>query len=134
MTRLRSMIAVVAALCACGAVAVTPAGAAQTRPVADCNAHGHLTRKYSDAQLRTALSTMSADVKEYTNCYDVIQRALLAQLGTPTGSGTGGGSSGGSFLPTPVIIVLVLLVLAAVAFAAVAIRRRGKGPDDGPDA
>lgn len=135
MSRVRSVLAVVAVLSACcGALSPAVSVAAQTRPVADCNSHGHLTQTYSDAQLRTALSTMSADVKEYTDCYDVIQRALLAQLGNPTGASNGGNGSGGSFLPIPVIIVLVLLILAAVAFAVAAIRRRGGGPGDGPDA
>jgi hypothetical protein len=133
MPRARSTIAILAVLTACaGALSAAPALAAQTRPVADCNAHGRLTQKYSNAQLRNALNTMSADVKEYTNCYDVIQRALLAQLGTPSGGSTGAATSGGSFLPTPVIIVLVLLILAALAFAAAAIRRRGSSPGDGP--
>ena len=74
-------------------------------------------------ELRGALTTMPADVKEYTNCYDVIQRTLLAQVGGH-GGGSGGSGSGGSFLPTPLLVVLILLGLGAVSFGAVAIRRR----------
>ncbi len=104
-----------------------PALGAPSGAITDCNAHGRLTAQYTDAQLRTALSTMPADVKEYTDCYDVIQQQLLSQLGS---SHDGGGSiapSSGSFLPTPVIVVLVLLALVAASFGAVAVRRHRSG-------
>ncbi|MEA2157678.1 MAG: hypothetical protein QOD66_58 [Solirubrobacteraceae bacterium] len=131
MSRLRHLIVLACALCACAGTLATPAFAAQSQVVADCNAHSRLTGHYSSAQLRNALSTMSADVKEYTNCYDVIQRTLLKQLGASGASGSPGQGSGGSFLPTPVIIVLVVLVLGAIGFALAAVRRRnaGNGPD-----
>jgi hypothetical protein len=67
---------------------------------------------------------MPADVKEYTDCYDVVQRQLLAQIGGGHGGGAGGSGSGGSFLPTPLLVVLILLGLGAVSFGVVAIRRR----------
>jgi hypothetical protein len=107
-----------------GGLFAAPANAAQTPVVADCNAHARLTQHYSDGQLRTALSTMPADVKEYTDCYDVIQRALLAQIGSSHQNGGGGQGSGGSFLPTPLIVVLVVLVLGTGAFVALSARRR----------
>jgi hypothetical protein len=66
---------------------------------------------------------MPADVKEYTDCYDVIQRTLLAQAGGH-GGGSGGSGSGGSFLPTPLLVVLIVLALGAVSFSVAAIRRR----------
>jgi hypothetical protein len=101
--------------------------AAGSSPVSDCNAHGQLTQQYSVAQLRTGLSTMPADVKEYTDCYDVIQRQLLAEVGTlHGGSGSGSGGSGGSFLPVPVLIVLGALIVAGATFGAMAVRRRGE--------
>lgn len=118
-----------AAVLSTGASALlsAPASAAGLSPaVADCNAHTSLTRHYTAAQLRAALNTMPADIKEYSNCYDVIQRTLLAQLGSVHDSNSGGpGGSGGSFLPTPVIVVLVILALAAATFGAMALRRRG---------
>src|SRR5947209_4760352 len=65
---------------------------------ADCNANARLTHHYTPSQLQSALVSMPADVREYTNCNDVLQQALRAEL-----SGAGGsGGSGGSFLPTPV--------------------------------
>jgi hypothetical protein len=120
------------------AVSAMPAMAAsQSRAVSDCNAHGRLTQTYTPQQLQTALSTMPADIKEYTNCYDVIQRALVAKLGGHHASGSADSSSSGSFLPTPVIVVLVLLALAAATFGGLALSRRsggggGDGPDEGP--
>jgi hypothetical protein len=101
--------------------------------IADCNAHNTLTHTYSIAQLESALRTMPADVSEYTDCKDVITRALLTQQGKLKGGGGGGsGSSGGggsSFLPTPVIVVLVVLLLAAATLGALAIRRRRESTD-----
>jgi hypothetical protein len=124
-----AMLGTVAALT--GAAFIAPAGAASLNPVvADCNAHGRLTQTYSLAELQTAISTLPADVKEYTDCSDVINRALLAQTGSHSHSGSGGGGSGGSFLPTPVIVILVLLVLAAATFGAMAVRR-GRDGDGG---
>jgi hypothetical protein len=127
MRRLVTMSVLVCALAA-GALAptaqATATGASQA--VADCNANGRLTHSYTPAELRTALSTMPADVKEYTDCYDVIQRTLLAELGTNKGAaGTVGGTgSGGSFLPTPLLVVVAVLVAGAGGFAALALRRR----------
>src|SRR5947209_20281575 len=94
--RLRSVLLVLAL----GVVLRTPAAALGANAViTDCNAHGQLTKHYSVAQLRTALNTMPPTVKEYTDCSDVINRALLTQVGSPGGGGSSGKSSGGSFLP-----------------------------------
>lgn len=121
----RCRVAVVCALVAVvAALPGTSAAAGLSAPVADCNTHAQLTRHYSVAELRSALATMPADVKEYSNCADVIQRALLAQLGGLHGGG-GSGSGGGSFLPTPLIVVLALLVVAGAGFGIYAWRRRG---------
>jgi hypothetical protein len=105
--------------------APTVAGAATSAAVADCSSHGRLTRSYSVGQLQAALTTMPADIQEYTNCYDVIKRALLAQASSTSHSGGGSDTkSSGSFLPTPVIVVLVLVVLAGGTLGVLAIRRR----------
>jgi hypothetical protein len=84
------------------AVTLTAASVAQASPsqvVADCNQNGHLTRHYSRKDLQGALNTMGADTREYTNCYDVIRRALLASAansGGGSGGSSGSGGSGGS--------------------------------------
>lgn len=43
----------------------------------DCLAHGQLTHSYTTNQLRHALAAMPPAMKEYTNCFNVISRALL---------------------------------------------------------
>ena len=93
--------------------------------IADCYKHLTLTRTYSVTVLQDALKTIPAEVAEYTDCRDVIERALLTEEGRLHRSGSAtGGSSSGSFLPTPVIVVLVVLALAAATLAGLAVRRR----------
>jgi hypothetical protein len=103
------------------------ANAATRSPVvADCISHGRLTHPYSVNQLHTALAEIPADTQEYTNCYALIQRALLAQVSTsrPGAGNTSQGSSGGSFLPLPVVVVLAVLGASAAGFGVYALRRR----------
>jgi p-aminobenzoyl-glutamate transporter AbgT len=105
--------------------------AAQSPAIADCTSHGRLTRTYSVAQLHAALANMPADVQEYTNCYQVIQSALVAQVsGTHHHTNGSSSSSGGSFLPTPVIVVLAVIVAAGATLGAVAFRRRGQPAEE----
>ena len=106
-----------------GAMLPAPAAAAGlSPPVADCEQHGQLTRNYSAAELRQALSTMPAEVAEYTNCPNVIRQALLNQIHGLKGGGSGGG--GGSFLPAWVIAILAVLAATAAGSAALAVRNR----------
>ena len=129
---MRKTIVLLTVLGALGAVSQpvflsSAAAAGLSAPVRDCNAHGQLTGHYTVAQLRGALATMPADVKEYTNCGDVIQRKLLQQLGGLKGHG-GSGGGGGSFLPAPLIVVLALLLVGGAGFGVYAWRRRGSDP------
>ncbi len=107
--------------------ASVPAQAATSSPVvADCISHGRLTHQYSVTQLHTALAQIPADTQEYTNCYALIQHALLAQVSSsrPGAGNASQGSSGGSFLPLPVVVVLAVLGASAAAFGVYALRRR----------
>jgi hypothetical protein len=127
--RAQTLLAMVCALCL-GAPAMASAASSDTpsQAITDCNDHGQLTAHYSPATLQAALGQMPVDVREYTDCYDVIERQLLAEQGKANtgGASTAPASSSGSFLPTWLIIVIVLLALAAVTFSALAIRRRGE--------
>jgi hypothetical protein len=116
---------VAAAICLGGSPALASSGSAV---VADCNATGTLSHHYTVDELRNALATMSADVKEYTDCYDVIERQLLSQLAALHGHGSGGSSGGGSFLPAPLIAVIVVLLLAAGGLGLSALRRKRPSP------
>jgi hypothetical protein len=112
---------------AAGFVAAVPANASPGSPVlADCQSHDALTHTYSVTQLRNALSTMPSDMLEYTDCHDVIQRALNNALAGRASDG-GATGSGGSSLSTPFIVIIVVLVLAAGTLGAIAVRRR-RGP------
>jgi hypothetical protein len=133
--RLVTSLAIVCALLALApAVVAATSGGTPQQAIADCNANQALTKHYSADTLREALSTMPAAIREYSNCYDVIEKQLLAQLGTSsTGAGTTTSSSSGSVLPTWLIIVIVILALAALTFGALAIRRRRVEGPGGPD-
>ena len=118
------LLAIAAAALLAGSLA--PAALARADPaVLDCTSHNRLTRHYSAQELRHALATMPADIKEYTSCSDVLQRALDLQLGHLHARGSTSSGGGGSFLPTPLLILLVVLVLVAATFGALALRRRG---------
>jgi hypothetical protein len=122
MRKLLGVISLFAALGVFLAGSVPSAVSAGVAPaVADCSQHGKLTRHYSASELQNSLATMPTDVKEYSSCPNVIQQALLAELGSVHG---GGGSGGSSFLPGWVIAVLVVLVLAGAAAGAMAVRNR----------
>ena len=109
-----------------------PAQAAGNPVIADCTAHNQLTRHYSLTQLQGALNSLPVDVKEYTACYDVIQRQLDVQLGRTHGNGAGNGG-GGSFLPVPVIILLALLIVGGIGFAGLSTYRgRASAPPEDP--
>lgn len=117
------------------ALAGAASGGTASQAITDCNDHGQLTQQYSSEVLRQALAQMPADVREYTDCFDVIERQLFKQLGTSTtaGGGTSTSGSGSSFLPTWLLVVIVLLALAAITFGALALRRRGMTDEpDGP--
>jgi len=138
--RLVTSLAIACALSAAApAIVAAQSGGTPSQAITDCNDHGTLTAHYSADTLRTALATMPADVREYTDCYDVIEKQLFAELGTSSSSGSGGSGSGsgGSVLPTWLLIVIVVLALAALTFGALAIRRRqlevksGAGSPDG---
>jgi hypothetical protein len=124
----RTRIATIFAFAAVAAALATaaPASAKFTSAVADCNAHARLTEHYTPAELKLALNTMPSDVKEYTDCFDVINRAYLAAIGEiRTGAPASAGTGGSSFLPTPLLILLGVLIVAAAGFGLVALWRRG---------
>ncbi|MBV9421935.1 MAG: hypothetical protein JOZ98_03415 [Solirubrobacterales bacterium] len=131
--RFITWLAVIAAVCAGGFGLLPAAGAsaAQPSPVADCNAHLRLTRSYTPQELQQGLNTMPADIKEYTDCYGVLQNQLLAEVGSGHVHSASATGSGGSFLPTPLLVVLGVLVVAAAGFGVVAVRRR-KASAGGP--
>ena len=125
MKRLLALLLAVAAASTATLVLAPPTLASGAAAIADCRAHGRLTQTYSIADLQNALATMPVDVKQYTDCYDVIQTALQNALKGKSETGSSGsGSSGGSFLPTWLIVVIVLLALGGITYGALTVRRR----------
>jgi hypothetical protein len=125
MKRFLILMALLGALYGTVPAALAVAATGPAAVIADCNSHNQLTRSYAPAELKAALTTMPASLKEYTDCYDVIDRALITRLSdSHLVGGARPTSSGGSFLSAPVIVVLVALLLAAGSFGALALRRR----------
>ena len=75
-------------------VAVPPALADSTRNkiLRECQS-GRLTGDYTAREIRDARNNIPDDLDQYTDCRDVLARALLALAGG--GSGAGGGDTGG---------------------------------------
>jgi hypothetical protein len=77
----------------------SPARAADptTQILRDCTDDGILQGSYSLAQLRKAHDHIPAELNEYSDCGDVLSRAIAAKAAPPPSSGGGGGgrSSGG---------------------------------------
>jgi hypothetical protein len=128
---MRSLRTLVCGLALFGALALGAAPALAESPVVvDCVAHNRLTHTYTLAQLQTALNTMPAATKEYSNCYTIIKQQLNDQLSTRVKPATATGpasSSGGSSFPVAIVVVIVLIVLAGGAFAYRASRSRING-------
>ncbi|HET6870764.1 MAG TPA: hypothetical protein VFH80_32935 [Solirubrobacteraceae bacterium] len=136
MTRRAIMVLALGCALSVGAPALAmAAGGTPAQAINDCNDHLKLTQSYSSPVLRQALAQMPADVREYTDCFDVIERQLFKQLGQSgaAGGATSASSSGGSALPTWLIVVIVVLALAAITFGALALRRRRTPGTDAPD-
>jgi hypothetical protein len=81
-------------------VAAPAANAAGTRSkiISDCFDNGRLDGDYTASQIRDARNNLPADVDQYSDCRDVLARALGGsgsdQIGGGSG-GAGGGAGGG---------------------------------------
>ena len=77
-----------------------PAAQAGTRAdiVADCFDDGKLDGNYTASQIRDARNNLPADVDQYSDCRDVLARALGGSGSKNVGDG-GGSSGGGSTAP-----------------------------------
>jgi hypothetical protein len=94
-TRFAYTLALAVALCALVLPAV--ASASPNQVIRDCQRDGDLDRKYSNEDLRKAEDNLPADVREYSDCGEVIASAVTAgaaKKNTGGGGGGGGGESG----------------------------------------
>ncbi len=75
-----------------------PAASADTRSdiIGDCYDNGKLDGNYTPSQIRDARNNLPADIDQYSDCRDVLARALGGSgSGSVDGGGTGGGALGG---------------------------------------
>jgi hypothetical protein len=80
-------------VCAPAALAVST----RTKILQECQ-DGRLTGTYTSRQIRDALNNIPDDIDQYSDCRDVLRRALLNQAGNSgnnDGGGVGGGGIGG---------------------------------------
>ena len=102
-------------------VAVPAAHAAdRAQIIADCNADGDLDGNYTPSEIRDARNNIPTDIDQYSDCRDVLSRAISAKTaasnnnnsnsggtdnsggtGGSTGSGGGGGTGGTDVAPNP---------------------------------
>ena len=86
-------------VCGLALVLVAPPAAAQSTRIKilrECSQDGRLTGDYTAQQIRDARSNIPDDIDEYTDCRDVLTRALLSRAGGgDPGGGTEGGATGG---------------------------------------
>src|SRR5919106_4407961 len=74
-----------------------PAASAQStrqRILQECQ-DGRLTGDYSTGEIRDARNNIPDDIDQYSNCRDVLSRALAQRASSGSGSGGSGGQPGG---------------------------------------
>jgi hypothetical protein len=90
-------------LCLLAALLIAPAAKAATtnQIIRDCADDGVLEGHYTAAQLRKAAHNLPTDVAEYSDCSDVLARAIAAAAATShPHSHAGTGITGGASAPT----------------------------------
>jgi hypothetical protein len=100
-------------LCTLALLVAAPvaSGASRTQILGDCQDNGRIDGRFSAGDLRDARANIPDDINEYSDCYAVLTRAMLAarpqsqsggggggggQATAPDQGGGGGGSSGSS--------------------------------------
>jgi hypothetical protein len=76
-----------------------PARADDSKIIRDCALDSVLNGHYTTAELRSARAHLPTDVDEYSDCRDILSRAIAAATqssGSSGGSGSPGSSGGGS--------------------------------------
>ena len=88
MTMLRRLSTAAAVVASCLLLPAPAALASGADVLIDCNDNGRLTKEYSQKEYREALANMPADLKQYTDCENIIRRAQLGLPGTNANAGT----------------------------------------------
>ena len=77
------------------AVPATAYAGTREKIVADCYDDGKLDGNYSPSEIRDARNNLPADIDQYSDCRDVLARALGGSGDKAVGGGAGGGALGG---------------------------------------
>jgi hypothetical protein len=94
---LRPMLRTALVACLLAVLVGAPAAFAdstRTKILQECQ-DGRLTGTYTSRQIRDALENIPDDVDQYSDCRDVLRRALLNQAGNSGQHGGGGGGTAG---------------------------------------
>ena len=96
-----SMLRLALACLVLGLFAVVPAAnaASTTQILRDCADDGVLQGDYTPKELRKARQNIPTDTDEYTDCRDVLARALAAGVSSRGGSGGASGGAGDAGQP-----------------------------------
>jgi hypothetical protein len=81
------------------AAPVATAQSTRAKIVEDCFEDGDLDGNYTGSQIRDARNNLPADVDQYSDCRDVLSRALGGS-GTESSGGAFGGGAGGGGAPS----------------------------------
>jgi len=95
--RLMMRLATIALLAVLAAAPAAQADSTRTKILRECQ-EGRLTGDYTAKQIRDARNNIPDDLDQYSDCRDVLSRALQSQAGGSgdgAGGGTGGGGTGG---------------------------------------
>jgi len=89
-------LALIASLALLLAAPAALADSTRNKILRECQ-EGQLSGDYTAREIRDARSNIPDDLDQYTDCRDVLTRALLSRAGGDSGSGggTGGGGGGG---------------------------------------
>ena len=102
MPRSMMRLAIIALLAVLAAAPAAQADSTRTKILRECQS-GRLTGDYTAKQIRDARNNIPDDLDQYSDCRDVLTRALLNRAGSSNdgGGGVGGGEGGGGAPLTP---------------------------------
>jgi hypothetical protein len=87
-------LAIIALLAVLAAAPAAQADSTRTKILRECQS-GQLTGDYTAKQIRDARNNIPDDLDQYSDCRDVLTRALLNRAGASDSGGSGGGGSAG---------------------------------------
>jgi hypothetical protein len=91
---MKPRLAIIALLAVLAAAPAAQADSTRTKILRECQS-GQLTGNYTAKQIRDARSNIPDDLDQYSDCRDVLTRALLNRAGGSDGGGGAGSAAGG---------------------------------------